>query len=190
MTPETPPTTTKAVVGPTRTMLAEKARTVCAERIFECTPSAYHSMEHLWSIRIKAWPLALQTLGTTGGLQLFLNSLSKMYVTTFNNVMAYNPKKSVTDMKVLIGEELYKVDNKFTMNLFKTAWNDAVKQCPDVIIIDTVKASEWNWIVHPLKTACRQAFSLSVRTQLTPKPVQPPKRNFPDKVVHPHYVAE
>ena len=106
-----------------------------------------------------------------------------MYVKAFNNVMAYHPKQTPVEMKVQFEAEFHKVDEKHAMRIFKQGWNDAVKtRHADAVITDTPKFYEWNWAVHPLKTACKRAFSASVRSQLEPKPSQPHKVYVPDKV--------
>ena len=43
-----------------------------------------------------------------------------------NTVMLYNPGETVVSNRVLIGEEMFKIDEKEVPNLFKTAWNEAV----------------------------------------------------------------
>ena len=95
------------IVGPSMDKLIEETRKMCSKRIFtSCKPSIYEeecSISNLWAPRIKAWGDTLETLGTEGGMQWFLNSLTKLYVSAYNNVLAYHPKKTVVEMKTTIG---------------------------------------------------------------------------------------
>ena len=115
---------------------------------------------------MQAWSHAVNSLGTNGGLQTFLEQLSKIYARAFNIVMMYNPGKSAHDLTVVIDEEMYKVEDNHVSKLFKVAWNDSVSDSfPAAMISGEVVMDEWRWAIAHMVVATRHAFSSAIRLQ-------------------------
>ena len=111
----------------------------------------------------------METLGSEGGLQLFMDSLSERYVQQFNIVRKYNPLADLSAVRLLVDTEMRKVEKDVTKNCFKLSWNDAVKSNPAAMIDGEMKLGEWRWVFGPMKVACRHAFAAVVQDQLDPR---------------------
>ena len=133
---------------------------------------------------MQAWSHAVNSLGTDGGLQTFLNQLGKIYARAFNIVMMYNPGKSPHDLTVKIDEEMYKVEDEHVPQMFKVAWNDAVKDVfPTAMISGEVVMDEWRWAVAHMVVATRHAFSSAIRSQFNEVVCSDASQNYEADVV-------
>ena len=63
--------------------------------------------------------MAVETIGSSGGLQCFLENLAKAYVQRANIVLAYSTKSDPKDLQVQIDKEQYKLDELVVPQLFK-----------------------------------------------------------------------
>ena len=112
------------------------------------------------------------SLGTNGGLQSFLESLSQLHVQTTNTVLAYNPKKSPEQLRVKIVSEWHAIDySSRSAELFRKYWNDAVRDCPpDARIEGPWDYDQWRWVLDPLTICCHRAVAEVIRIQFDDKP--------------------
>lgn len=128
---------------------------------------------------MQAWSHAVKTLGTNGGLQTFLEELSRIYARAFNIVLMYNPGKKPHDLTVKIDEAMYKVEDQAVLQLFKAAWNDAVHDSfPAAVITDEVIMDEWRWVIAHMVVATRHAFSSTIRLQFNEDPYDEAPQNY------------
>ena len=157
----------EALISPSRGLLAVEARLQLWERLHEdilVVPSAYRGRTDLWSMRRRAWSDVATTLGTSTGIQLFLDEISSALVKVINIALLYNPRKTFVKLKVHIGEQMNKTIKTHQGQIFKQAWNSATSGS-QVEIVGEIKISEWEWLIVPLVIACRQAVSAAVRAQ-------------------------
>lgn len=162
------PSPAMETVGPSIDLLRETARSVLFDRIGTKTPWIYrhNNMHQLWSLRRRAWTFVMQTLDTDGGMTTFLRQLSNCYVKVFNTVMLYNPRKTPVDLRVLIDEEMFKVDENDAPEIFKLAWNEAVAGTyPAAAFEGEFVMDEWRWAITHSIIAVRNAFSTAIRIQ-------------------------
>ena len=110
------------------------------------------------------------SLGSTSGLQIFMNSLTEHYVRVSNEVLARNVSKTPADLRVDIDEKQHAVDVNIAPKRFVDGWNAATTD-PDTRHNRAGKNRrlfvqvEIFWCLGPLIQACRFAFADCMRKQ-------------------------
>ena len=137
----------------------------------------------------QAWASVVNSLGSTSGMQTFLDTVTNEYVRVTNEVLQANPSKSPVELKEHIDSEQYKVDLT-TPKMFVDCWNDVATSPAFEITeadarIDGISMYKWKyfWCLGPLLQACRQTFAATVRKTFDVK--MPAKPYVPDRVCHP-----
>ena len=166
----TTPTPKVTVEPPSADLLKQTARSVLFHRVGANKKPWFYkgsdTLGKLWTTRREAWSAALESLEANGGITTFLHRLADIYVRRTNNVILYNPNKSLVDLRVLIDEEMFKVDETDAPKMFKLAWNNSVAlSFPQAVIEGEVVMDEWNWAIPHLVVAVRHAFSAAIRMQ-------------------------
>ena len=193
----TPPQPTPAVelVRPSIDLLQEKSHSVLFDCIGTKTPWIYRhnaNMRQLWTLRRRAWTTVMQSLNSDGGLTEFLQQLSTRYVKAFNTVMLYNPGKTPVKLRVLIDEEMFRVDENEAPKIFKSAWNEAIAHTyPEATLVGDVVMDEWRWAISHSIVAVRHAFSSSIRMQFSDDCNEQAGKHLPDdnEEDHAYYCA-
>ena len=164
LTPEPEPVPAQPIMTPPRDLLANHARLICWSRIsdVEHIPPVYRSCPHLWQRRRAVWSALVETLGSEGGIQTFVDSLAAQYVTACNRVLATLPNKKPEEIRVALDDIQFNVDETLAPDLFVTAWNNST---PADTKITEFREAEWYWLFHPLTVACRHALAYVVRHQ-------------------------
>ena len=136
----------------------------------------------------QAWASVSHSLGSNNGLQTFMNVISQHYVRVCNEVVVSQPRKKLTDLRVIIDEKQYKVDIKIAPKLFVEAWNEACTDQEHAItqaesqIRDSLFKWKYFWCIGPLIQACRYSFAAAIRKQFDV--VSTSKPYISDKVLH------
>ena len=76
----------------------------------------------------------------------------------------YNPKRKLVDLKIPIGEQLFKAQKEVECKLFKEAWNSVTK-ADEATIQDECVLNEWRWCIPTLVIACQQTIHSVVKWQ-------------------------
>ena len=164
------PTPKVTVEPPSADLLNQTARSVLFNRVGASKKPWFYkgsdTLGQLWTTRREAWSAALDSLEGNGGITAFLHHLADSYVRATNNVIMYHPNKSLVNLRVLIDEQMFKVDETDVPKMFKLAWNDSVGlSFPQAVITGEVVMDEWNWAIPHLVVSVRHAFSAAIRMQ-------------------------
>ena len=133
----------------------------------------------------QGWSSVVNSLGTTSGLQVFLDKVTSEYVRVANQVLQGNAHKTAVALKEKIDSLQYKVDLT-TPQLFVDCWNNVAGESfritvEEARIEDSMYKWKYFWCLGPLLQVCRQAFAKSVRrtfdVKMTPKPYVPDKED-------------
>lgn len=106
----------------------------------------------------------VETIGTDGGMQTFLDAMTSHYVRVCNLVLAVSQTKTPDEVMIEIDEAQFEIEETVAPKLFVSAWNESVKSVHGAEITTFVER-EWRWIFYPLIAACRQAFATVLRVQ-------------------------
>ena len=85
----------------------------------------------------------------------------------------YNAVKKPVDLRVLIDEEMFKVDENDVPKLFITVWNEVVVHTyPEAVFEGDIIMDQWRWAIVYSVVAVRHTFSTSIRMQFSDDDVE------------------